>query len=368
MKILLLADASSEHTEKWAVGLAKKGFEIGIFSINPPEYNWMKEYSNIQNFSDPGSSGTKQTSFSKIGYLKLIPKLKKIIRTFEPDVVHAHYATSYGILARLSGFKPYFISAWGTDVMKFPDKNFINRKILKKNLNQAAKVFATSNTIREYIHRIQKVEVTVIPFGVDLQQFKPNRKLPLFDPETIVIGAIKVLSPIYGMDILIDAFASVVKVNPHKKLGLLLVGEGPSRNELMAQCEKLGIQDQVIFTGRIDFSEVAAYFNSVDIFVNISEYESFGVSVIEASACEKPVIVTDVGGLKEVVDQNETGIRIASRDKYATAAAIERLIEDPMLRLTMGKNGRKKVEALYNWENNLEEMCQIYRNVKNSQE
>lgn len=362
-RIFLLADAGSEHTEKWALGLADIGFEIGIFSIEAPTYRWFEKNKSIQFLSSEITKRQKNTRFSKLSYLKLVPKIKEAIKLFCPDIVHAHYATSYGMLARLSGFKPYFISAWGTDVMKFPDRSFINKIVLKRNLQNAEKVFATSQTIVEFIHKVIDIPVTIIPFGVDLNQFKPAPKLALFEEGTFVIAAIKVLESIYCIDVLIKAFARLKMQHPDKKLGLLLVGEGSLRQELEALCIQLEIQDYVIFTGRVNFSEVANYFNTADIFVNISEYESFGVSVIEASACEKPVIVTDVGGLREVVDEGITGFRIKVHDVSGTAEALENLLLNPELRGNMGKNGRKKVQALYDWKINLNQMAEYYNQI-----
>ena len=366
MKILLLADAGSEHTEKWAIGLAELGFEIGLFSLHPASYPWYDKHENILYLNSDFIDNQRQTAFPKLAYLKLIPLLKQTIKNFKPDLIHAHYASSYGLLARLSQFRPYYISAWGTDVMKFPDKNFIYCAILKKNLKNASKVFATSQTIKDYILRVVEIDIEIIPFGVDLNQFKPAKGLPLFEKDTLVIGAIKVLTSIYCIDVLISAFAEVAKRNPEIKIGLLIVGEGALRNKLEKQCENLGIQNQVIFTGRIDFSDVSNYFNSCDIFVNISEYESFGVSVIEASACEKPVIVSDVGGLREIVDEGINGLKVPPRNIQETVIAIEKLLNNKALRIEMGKNGRKKVEEKYDWKNNLQQMSKWYLNENKS--
>ena len=359
-RILLLADAGSEHTEKWALGLASRGLTIGLFSLNPPAYSWFKNNPGIQFLNEFTTIKSTSSTLSKLAYLKFIPQLKQAINDFRPDVVHAHYATSYGLLARWSGFKPYFISAWGTDVMKFPQKNFLARSILKKNLMQAAKVLATSHTILEAIHKVSNVPVTIVPFGVDLTQFKPTPKLQLFPADSIVIAAIKPIETIYGTAVLLAAFQILHTKYPENKLRLLIVGEGSLKATLLKKAKDSELSDKILFTGRIDFSNVAHYFNTADIFVNISEYESFGVSVIEAAACEKPVVVTDVGGLREIVEEGKTGYRIPVNDVNATVSAIEKLILNPELRKTMGINGRKKVEQHYDWKNNLYQMIEIY--------
>lgn len=359
-RILLLSDAGSEHTEKWALGLASKGFKIGLFSITPAAYDWYSNQPNLQFLNSNATNKSGNSFFSKLNYLGLLPQLKRAIKKFNPQIVHAHYASSYGLLARLSGFTPYFISAWGTDVMKFPYRNFIFRKLLIQNLEKASMVFATSETIKSYIAKLTSIQVKIIYFGVDVQQFKPSEKLALFDSDAIVIAAIKPIEPIYCTDILLEAFAILSKKYSNLKLRLLLVGEGSLKEELQAKVEKMGILNQVKFTGRVNFNEIARYFNTADIFVNISEYESFGVSVIEASACEKPVVVTDVGGLKEIVEDQITGFRVPVRDVEKTAWAIEQLLLNTEQRISMGKKGRLKVIEQFDWESNLNKMVKFY--------
>ena len=138
-RILFLADVNSAHTRKWAVSLAEKGFTIGIFSLGEPESDWYKG-KNISVFSaEIGKRKFSSVSFSKISYLKSVPYVKKIIRKFKPDILHAHYATSYGIIGVCTGFHPYIISAWGSDVMDFPNKSFLHKLILKRILSKADK-------------------------------------------------------------------------------------------------------------------------------------------------------------------------------------------------------------------------------------
>jgi glycosyltransferase involved in cell wall biosynthesis len=360
VRILLLGDISSEHIEKWAIGMDGQGIEVGIFSLIRPAYNWHVKYERITWLNPQAETAKFHSLYSKVAYLKVIPGLKRAIRKFRPDIVHAHYATSYGMLANLSGFKPYFISAWGTDVMKFPEQGFWNAAILRNNLNRAAEVCATSNTIKEFISKVSSREVHVIPFGVDLDTFKPFPVTTAVEAGTIVISCIKSLEKIYCIDVLLEAFA-LLKKRCNAKMVLQVVGPGSERKNLEKQAKDLGISESVIFTGRVDFASVPEYFNASDIIVNISEYESFGVSVIEAMACEKPVVVTSVGGLKEIVEENVNGFLVPVKDAEATAEAMEKLVKDSELRKTFGKQGRKKVEREYKWEDNLAQMISLYK-------
>src|SRR5438105_2510828 len=115
MKVLLLSDTHSEHTEKWARGLADKGIEVGLFSFNKAAYEW-HQYERITVFFEPEDVINADRFLTKLSYLKYVSILKKIIRHFKPDILHAHYATSYGLIGALSGFHPFVLSVWGSDV------------------------------------------------------------------------------------------------------------------------------------------------------------------------------------------------------------------------------------------------------------
>ena len=362
MRILLLSDTYSEHTEKWAFGLASKNVQVGLFSFNKASYPWYENQKNITLLFEPFVSVNSNTSrSSKLNYFSYLKILKKAIREFKPDILHAHYATSYGLIGALAGFHPYVISSWGTDVMKFPQKNLINKKLLKYNFKKADVLCATSNTIKEYISEVIKKEVEVIPFGVNLNEFKSANVTSIFNENEFVTGSIKPLEKVYNIDILIEAFAELsVK---HANMKLLIIGEGTEETNLKNLCKQNGINDKVIFTGRINYSEISKYFNMIDVLVNISDYESFGVSVIEAMACEKPVIVTNVGGLKEIVENDTFGSLVGIRNKKETAHAIEKYYLDKNLKVATGKAGRKKVEERYDWNKNLDDMMEVYKKL-----
>ena len=104
----------------------------------------------------------------------------------------------------------------------------------------------------------------------------------------------------------------------------------------------------------------------LDVFVSLSieDSESFGVAVIEASACEKPVVVSRVGGFPEVVENNVTGIIVEKENVKEAADAMLKLIKDKYLREEMGKAGRKRVIKYFNWDENVTQMLNIYRQVQ----
>lgn len=364
MKVLILSDPNSSHTLKWAQSLAQREISIFIFGIGKLKTDYTHEINiQVKMFETP--TIRREGALLKYKYLTALPSLLKSIKNFKPDIIHAHYASSYGLLGALSRFHPLIISVWGSDVFSFPLKSLIHKKILIYTLNKADEILSTSHVMKKEASLYTKKEIKVTPFGVDLNQFTSKNVESLFSQEDIVIGTIKTLEEKYGIEYLLRAFKILNDKYPNKQLKLLIVGGGSLESHLKKLAHNLGIEKNTIFSGSVPFSDTPKYHNmlSVSVSVSVSNSESFGVAIIEASACEKPVVVSNVGGLPEVVEDKITGFIVPPKNPEATANAIDKLILDKNLREKMGKAGRERVSRLYNWEDNVQQMINIYEEL-----
>jgi glycosyltransferase involved in cell wall biosynthesis len=357
MRILLLADINSIHTQKWAIGLSEHGFKIGIFSFTDSDSYWYEKY-NIECLNKDAFSAGSDSFAAKALYLLNLPKLRSAIKQFKPDVLHSHYASSYGLLGALSGFHPFVVSAWGTDLMRFPSKNVLNRAIIKYNLRKADTICATSHTLERYIHNLVNRKVEVIPFGVDISEFTSKKKNAA--RSVFTIGCIKALEKIYNINSLVIAFSYLKHKYPERKLKLVIIGDGSEANDLKEMVKNLGLSNDVEFRGKVPHEDIATCINEFDVFVNLSEYESFGVSVVEAMACGKPVIVSEAEGLKEVVSNERNGSIVNPNNIGQIVLALEKYMLSESLRETVGLNANQRVKDIYNWKDNLEQMIGVY--------
>jgi glycosyltransferase involved in cell wall biosynthesis len=365
-KILFLADANSPHTIRWAKAIMNSGYRIGIFCFFKIDSSFYSDFKEIKLYSlniSRNLQSTSEDNFSKLIYLKAVREVKRILKDFKPDIVHAHYASSYGLIGAMSGFHPYIISMWGSDVFGFPNHSFLHKRILMFNLSKADKLLSTSIKMKTEAEKYTKKEILVTPFGIDVNKFKAKVVNTIFEKDDIVIGTIKTLEKIYGIEYLIKAFKIVKTKSPESKIKLLLVGEGTQRKNLEDLATELNLYSDIVFIGYVNSDEVENYHNMLDIYVAVSLQESFGVAVLEASACGNPVIVSNVGGLPEVVDDGKTGIIVEKENPYQLANAIIELITNPNLRIEMGINGRKKVLNEYNWINSVKLMLLIYNQL-----
>lgn len=369
MKILLLSDPNSAHTFKWVKSLIERGCEIYLFGVSGHDKKLYSNFKNLQVESygiDETVVKSGEGSLSKLQYLYSIPRIRQVIKSFKPDIVHAHSASSYGLLGALCGFSPLIVSVWGLDVFTFPRKSAIHNMIIKYVLKKADYILSTSNVMAEETKLYTSKEIQVTPFGIDMDMFKPEKVKKICGDEDIVIGIIKTLEKNYGIDYLIKAFKILKERNTNLPLKLLVVGKGSQEAELKKLAKELNLNGTVIFTGAVEYKDVPKYQNMLDISVSLSHFEGFGVSTIEACACEKPVVVSNVGGLAEIVENNKSGFIVPPSNPEATADALEKLVLDKGLREKLGKKGREIVKEKYYWDDNVSRMLDVYQTVLKS--
>lgn len=355
MQVVMLASGSNVHTVRWANALADRGLEIHLFSLHP--------------FCAQLSSNVhchRLRWARPLGYLLCAGELRRRLAELDPMLLHTHYASGYGTLGRRCGFRPQILSVWGSDVLLFPNRSPMHRRLIERNLTNADLVCSTSHsmaaTTKTIAGRLPRLEIT--PFGIDVNQFSPTVNSEFTDE--LVVGTVKTLDHNYGIDLLLRAFqkarASLVHTNPSvaERMRLQIVGGGRCRRELEQLCQLLGLSAVTEFVGPVSHRDVPKYLRRFSVYCALSRSESFGVAVLEASSCGVPVVVSDVGGLPEVVLDGATGTVVASEDVDAAAEAIVRIVSDQHLGTAIGKAGRQHVLGHYTWEESVDKMMAIY--------
>ena len=224
IKILYLSSGASIHTIRWVNSLS------GFSNL---KINLVSQQKLVDDLSE-------KVIFNLLpfrglfGYVFNIFKLKQIIKDWKPDLIHASYASGYGLTANLLNFHPLILSAWGSDIFDFPRKSCIHREILKLNLKNADVILSTSQIMAKEIKKLVKNKnILITPFGIDTHLFK--KKGIFKEKEIITVGTIKNLSEIYGIDILIKGFAIAYKkliksdLALAKKMRLKIVGNGEQK-------------------------------------------------------------------------------------------------------------------------------------------
>lgn len=300
----------------------------------------------------------------------------EIIREQNIDVVWFGAAAPMGLLARAcraAGAQRIISTTHGHEVgwSMFPGARRVLREI------------GHSSDVVTYISRYTRNRFAAafgpgtaferLPSGVDIDRFYPNRAAGTrirerhgLAEDTPVIVCISRLVERKGQDKLIEAMPHIVAAHPDARL--LLVGVGPYRHRLVELAEKVGVADSVIFTGKVDFADLPAYYNSADVFAMPArtrgkglDVEGLGIVYLEAQACGVPVIAGDSGGAPETVIDGVTGVVVGGRDVGKLGVELVRLLGERDAARKLGRAGREHVEANWTWP----AMGQRLRNILN---
>ncbi|WP_394142060.1 glycosyltransferase [Vibrio chagasii] len=355
MKLVFIASGQSFHACRWANTLVHKGYDIHFISTVP--FKRVLD-SKINKYELKSLLG-----FSK--YILNVRQVRVIIDKIKPDIIHAHYASGNGLLASLSliGLNyPLVTSLYGSEVYDFPHKSLLHKKILKWIVSSSNQVLSTSEAMAdEFLKLFPSFNRPIItPFGVDTKLFKPA--CVRINDGVLEIGLVKKLEHKYGVDILIKAFSIFIKESK-QRAKLTIVGGGPDEAELKKLVCDLSIQDYVNFYGWVDNSDIPNFLNSLDIFVVPSRRESFGVAAVEAMACGLPTIVSNVGGLPEVVIHGESGLIFEKEDVDELVYLLNIVSQDQDLRKNMALKARDRVLDYYDWQCSVEIMERTYQSL-----
>lgn len=266
------------------------------------------------------------------------------IRRFDPDFIHAHWATYPSTVAlalsRLTG-KPYGFTCHAHDI--FVDNQLLHTKLTDANLPITISRYNV-DYLSENITPIARERLQVVHCGVDLPGFTFQREGR--EPDLLI--AVGRLDPIKGFDVLVLALANLAKAGIAFRC--TIIGEGPQRAELEQSIAMLDLGNCVQLAGALPQVEVRALLHSATAFVLPSTIAVDGnrdgipVALMEAMAVGAPVISTRVSGIPELIENDVSGLLVEGGDADGLAVAIQRLLEDADLRDHLALSAREVVE------------------------
>jgi len=351
------------------IGLTKLGHEVTVFT---PDYGRGKfEILNPKFETNPNDQNPKFKTIYlkpilKYGNAALVPGVTKELNNF--DVIHLHYpfigATEALLFSKIK--KPlviqYHMDLGVPKVLSFLIKPY-NLLVAKNIFKKADKILVSSYDYVESFgpmsnfFKKNKEKFIEIPYGVDTEFFKPGeknrdllKKYNLLESDKIIlfVGGLDQAHYFKGVSLLLEAVGNFKFQIPNFKL--IIVGKGNLETKYEKMAENLGIKEKVIFTGEVSDNDLPDYYNLADIFVlpSINRSESFGIVLLEAMACGKPCIASNLPGVRTVVDDGETGFLVEPKNVDDLVKKIKSLLESENLLKKMGEAGRKKVEEKYN--------------------
>jgi glycosyltransferase involved in cell wall biosynthesis len=313
------------------------------------------------------------------GHLRhLFSTLVRFFRSERPDVVHVQYFAPGMVpilAARRAGVKHVFATVhaagregygWRAKAMlrfsaRFTDHFFcVSRNAERFWFGSASSIGKRAGW--------SKAHHSTIHNGVDIEAIQAagrfadrNRLCPELPPGAKVVGIVGRLVRLKGHLTLLQAMRDVLVAVPN--VFLLVVGEGPDEATFRQEADRLRIADSVIWKGRVEPEALPQYYHAMDVLATPSYWEGFGLTAAEAMAAGKPVVATDVPGLREVVEDGGTGFLIPVGDPETLAAKLRHLLSHDAARTALGRRGLERVRRLFDVTVHNQKWLQAYASL-----
>jgi len=329
--------------------LVKRGHKVTVICANEPN---TKREETIN-----GVDVKRLPYLGKIANTNITPTLPLELLKEDFDIIHTHLPTPWSadwsvIFAKLKK-RPVILTyhndivakGFASYIAKFYNLTSLNLvlRIAKKIIITQLKYFEHSPYLEKY-----KDKIEVVPVGVDTGRFKPLN----VDEEEHTLLFLSVLDRFHeykGLEYLLKALKTVK--DEIRDVRLIVGGDGELKTYYQEMANRLGIGDNVEFVGFIPDSKLVEYYNRCSVFVlpsYSSDQEGFGIVLLEALACGKPVVTTEIVGVSNDVHEFNAGVVVKPCDVKSLADAILGVLQDSDLKRRMRKNGRKIAEK-YSW-------------------
>lgn len=357
MKICFFANINSIHSQRWIQYFLDRHYDVSLISNSP-----------TTDFNINAAYFIKDGKNKLFGIIKNVFNVRRILKRIKPDIIHAHYAGVSGALAALSGFHPFVLTVWGSDIL-LTSRSIFGKFLVKFIMSRADIITCDAEHLRKKMIElgVDSAKIKLVYFGVDMEKFQRREK----DSDLIrqrglsecrVVISLRSLKPIYNIETLILATPKVLKVLPNTKI--IILGDGPGRKKLEDLADSTGVKKDIIFIGNVDNNILPRYLSIADVYVSTALSDAgLSSSTAEAMACELPVIVTDVADNKDWVKDGENGFIFPMKDHELLSKKIIFLLNDEKVMKSLGRNGRELIENKNNYYKEMEKMQDIYNNV-----
>ncbi len=303
-------------------------------------------------------------------YQGMVSLASQLHRASPFDVIHSNFLLPDGLAGIYLGQKlklPTVCTVHGSDGVTHPHENRLNLHYARSVVRRTGQMVVPSEALKRTIDHLGEPSsvIRVVHYGVDVEEYREAHSMPIGEGQGKIVAASKPYILFVGRDIrrkglkdLLMAFAQLADGIEHK-----LVVVGPTLDEVRALAPGLAdkLTGRLVVAGCLPPREIPTYMQNCEMFVLPSYVEGLPNVVLEAMACSKPVIATEVMGIPEQVTGGVTGLLIQPGDVSTLARSIQALIDDPARAHEMGKRGREKMVREFSWEQNASQMAAIYQ-------
>jgi len=289
MRFLLLGDASSYHTHRWADSIVEEGHEVHIVSLEPSIKG------TVVPFRPPPAG--------KLKYVASVPGIRRLVRGLEPDVIFAHFLPNYGLIGTFLRAKVKVLALWGSDILHWALKTPLHRVLAKEILGRYDLIVVDARFVVDVLREsfnVPSEKVMVIPFGVPKEVRELGlRELP---EEPLHFVSMRRHEPLFNHGEILRFLRMVKDDYP---IRVTYLQSGSRSREIERYAREMGID--VRFTGRMEYSDYLEVLRSAHFCISIPDRDTSSVSLLECMALGGVPIVSDIPANREWVDE-ERGI------------------------------------------------------------
>ncbi len=365
MRILYFSRNYTPHDYRFLTSLVHAGHEVHHLRLeNSSRSSEQRQLPREVNQHALTSVGKVYSLSGLIDYRK---KLTQLLDQLQPDLVHAGPIQSPAFLVAASGFQPLISMSWGSDILVEAERNMAMRMITRYTLRRSSLLFCDCQVVLEKATRIgfPRDNIVTFPWGVNLDDFKPGgdgglrSRMGWARDGEFVLLSLRSWEPIYGVDVAVRGF--ILAANKLPNLRLILLGEGSQGGMIKDMIKHAGLLGRVHFGGQVAYGELANYYRAADLYLSASHSDGSSVSLMEALASGTPVLVSDIPGNLEWVQNGREGWLFPDGDEDKLAERIQWAENHPQDLAGMSKAARLRAEERADWSKNFERMIQGYR-------
>jgi glycosyltransferase involved in cell wall biosynthesis len=307
-------------------------------------------------------------SLGSLFSLPLILSLPFWLKKLKADILHFHLPNPISVISYLiMRPKGKIVVSYHSDIIRQRFWGFMFTPLLIAFLKNAQIIIVSSDNLikNSFILKRFKGKCLVVPHGVDINQLKATQQV-LFEANKIKQEHGNPLLLFVGRIVYYKGLEYLLRAMKDVEAKLLIIGSGPLRNKYERLARNLGVEKKVSWLGEVGNKDISPYYHACDVFVLPSSVraESFGLVQLEAFACEKPVVSTNLPtGVPFVNLDNKTGLVVPPKNSSALTSAIKLLLASQDLRMTYGKNARERVEKEFSNDKMATDILAIYNTL-----
>ena len=345
MRICFMAHAASVHTQRYVAYCAGQGHECHVISLTPGEVDYAAVHCLASRRQVSAEGGNWQ-------HLLQCRRVGRLLREIRPDVINAHFVTSYGAVAALAnrGRMPVVVTAYGSDVLTLPYRHPGYMFFARLALRSAASIISMAD------HITRRVRCWVGPskpiltcqYGIDTRRFGPPRSAEA-DPAACLCSRAWVRNS--NIPVLLRAVARLKRQGCRMRLTLL--AGGPLRDELAVQAQELAISGRVALVGRVAPATMPGHLRQHAIWISITSSDGWPLSLYEAMACGAFPVVSDIAAYRGHIQDGVNGFLVDPTDDATLAARIAEAMANPELRRAAAAQNWSMVQARADYRKNM---------------